>query len=192
MGIEYEYKFKADLSDLMSMNAAFPQESKEISMETVYYDTPSGSLSALRYTLRRRLENGVSVCTLKAPAGDSRGEWETENVFIENAIPDLIADGAPEKIKELVKEGLFPVCGAKFTRLTKIIVLENSVAELALDHGYLFGGGQKEPLCEVELELKSGDKESFDRYVQSVAEKFALEEEPVSKFRRALRLYKGE
>lgn len=192
MGIEYEYKFKADRSVLMSMNAAFPQESKEISMETVYYDTPSGALSARRYTLRRRLENGVSVCTLKAPAGDARGEWETENVFIENAIDDLIASGAPENLKELVKEGLFPVCGAKFTRLTKTIVLENFVAELALDHGYLFGGGQKEPLCEVELELKAGDKEDFDRYVQSVAEEFALVEEPKSKFRRALRLYKGE
>lgn len=192
VGIEYEHKFKADLSDLMAMNAAFSQESKEISMETVYYDTPSGSLSARRYTLRRRLENGISVCTLKVPAGDARGEWETENVFIENAIPDLIAAGAPEALKELVKEGIFPICGAKFTRLTKTIVLEDAVAELALDHGYLFGGGQKAPLCEVELELKSGDQESFDRYVQRVAKEFSLEVEPESKFRRALRLYKGE
>lgn len=192
MGIEYEYKFKADCSVLMSMNAAFPQKSREFSMETVYYDTPSGALSARRYTLRRRLENGISVCTLKAPAGDARGEWETENVFIENAIPDLIADGAPENLKELVKEGIFPVCGAKFTRLTKTVVLEDFVAELALDHGYLFGGGQKAPLCEAELELKSGDKESFDRYVQGFAKKFSLDEEKESKFSRALQLYRGE
>lgn len=192
MGIEYEYKFKADRSVLMSINAAFPQETREIGMETVYYDTPTGALSSRRYTLRRRLENGVSVCTLKAPAGDARSEWETENVFIENAIDDLIASGAPGELKQLVQEGLFPVCGAKFTRLTKTIVLENFVAELALDHGYLFGGGQKAPLCEVELELKAGDKESFDPYVQGVAKDFALEEEKMSKFARALALYKGE
>ena len=192
MGIEYEFKFKADRSVLMAMNAAFPQKAKEISMETVYYDTPSGALSARRYTLRRRLENGVSVCTLKAPAGDARGEWETENVFIENAIAELVADGAPEELKKMVQEGIYPVCGAKFTRLTKMIVQEKFAVELVLDHGYLFGGGQKEPLCEVELELKSGDKEIFDCYVQGVAKKFSLEEEKRSKFARALALYKGE
>lgn len=176
----------------MAMSAAFPQKTEEISMETVYYDTPSGALSARRYTLRRRLENGVSVCTLKVPAGDARGEWETENVFIENAVDVLVADGAPEELKHLVKEGIYPICGAKFTRLTKTIVSECFAVELALDHGYLFGGGQKEPLCEVELELKSGDKESFDCYVQGIAKKFSLEEEKRSKFARALALYKGE
>ena len=192
MGIEYERKFRTDFSVLMTINAAFSEESKEITMETVYYDTPSGALSARRYTLRRRLENGVSVCTLKAPAGDARGEWETENVFIENAIAPLIAHGAPEELKELVKEGIYPVCGAKFTRLAKTIFLEKAVAELALDHGYLFSGNRKTPLCEVELELKSGDKDCFDRYVQSFAENFSLEEEKASKFARALALYKGE
>lgn len=192
MGIEYEYKFKADISDLMAINAAFLQESKEIHMETVYYDTPTGSLSAKRYTLRRRLENEISVCTLKVPVGEARGEWETENVFIEHAIPVLIAGGAPEELQELVKDGLIPVCGAKFTRLARTIVLENAVAELALDHGYLFGGGENAPLCEVELELKSGDQESFDSYARSFAKEFSLEEEQESKFARALRLYKGE
>lgn len=192
VGIEYEYKFKADHSVLMAMNAAFVQETKEISMETVYYDTPSGSLSSRKYTLRRRLENGVSVCTLKVPAGDARGEWETENVFIESAISQLVAAGAPEELQNLVEEGLVPICGAKFTRLTKTIVMENFAAELALDHGYLFSGDRKEPLCEVELELKSGEKEYFDGYVKSVAKAFALEEEPKSKFARALKLYRGD
>ena len=192
MGIEYERKFRADRSILLEINATFSEASREISMETVYYDTPSGALSAKRYTLRRRLENGISVCTLKVPAGDARGEWETENVFIENAVPALIADGAPEELKELVKEGLLPICGAKFTRLAKTITLENAVAELALDHGYLFSGDRKEPLCEVELELKSGDKGCFDRYVLKFAGEFALEEEKTSKFARALQLYRGE
>lgn len=192
MGIEYERKFRADRSILLEINATFSEASREISMETVYYDTPSGALSAKRYTLRRRLENGISVCTLKVPAGDARGEWETENVFIENAVPALIADGAPEELKELVKEGLLPICGAKFTRLAKTITLENAVAELALDHGYLFSGDRKEPLCEVELELKSGDKGCFDRYVLKFAGEFALEEEKTSKFVRALQLYRGE
>ncbi len=190
MATEYEYKFRIDPLDLPALNAAFPQESKEIQMETVYYDTPSRALSSRRYTLRRRLENGVSVCTLKIPAGDAREEWETENVFIENAIHQLIALGAPAELQELVKEGLFPICGAKFTRIAKTIPLTDAVAELALDHGYLFGGDRKAPLCEMELELKSGDKGCFDCYVQGLVKEFSLQEEPESKFSRALKLYK--
>lgn len=189
---EYEYKFKADRSTLMALNAAFPQATKEFQMETVYYDTPTSQLSARHYTLRRRLENGKSVCTLKTPAGDARNEWETENAFIERAIPSLIAQGAPEELQELIKEGLFPVCGAKFTRLAKTIPITDGVLELALDHGHLFAGERKAPLCEVELELKSGDRKSFDLFVWSVSGEFLLEEEPESKFRRALRLYKGD
>lgn len=192
MATEYEYKFKTDLSNLMALNGAFSEISKEIQMETVYYDTPTSQLSARHYTLRRRLENGKSICTLKTPAGDARNEWETENVFIERAIPSLIAQGAPAELQELIKEGLFPICGAKFTRLAKTIPITDGVLELALDHGYLFAGERKEPLCEVELELKSGDKAAFDRYVQGFAKEFSLEEEPRSKFRRALRLHKGE
>ena len=192
MGIEYEYKFRIDPLDLPALNGAFPQESQELQMETVYYDTPSGVLSARRYTLRRRLENDRSVCTLKTPAGDARNEWETENAFIENAIPQLISQGAPAELQELVKEGLFPICGAKFTRLAKTIPLTNAVAELALDHGYLFAGDRKAPLCEMELELKSGDNGCFDDYVQGLIKEFSLMEEHESKFSRALRLYKGE
>ena len=192
MATEYEYKFKVDRSDLLALNAAFPQETKEIQMETVYYDTPSGQFSARRYTLRRRLENGVSVCTLKIPAGNARAEFETENVFIQNAIPDLITQGAPEEVRSLAQEGLVPICGAKFTRLAKVLELEGAVVELALDYGCLFAGEKKENLCEVELELKSGDVATFDCYVQNFAKEYGLQEEPKSKFARALKLYKGE
>ena len=188
MGLEYEYKFRLDFPTFLELNAAFPQKSEEIQMETVYYDTPSGALSSRHYTLRRRLENDVSVCALKTPAGDARNEWETENVFIENAISQLIAQGAPTELEELAKEGLFPICGAKFTRIAKTIPITDGVLEMALDYGHLFAGNRKAPLCEVELELKSGSKKSFDLFVWSVAGEFLLEKEPESKFSRALKL----
>lgn len=192
MATEYEWKFKTDFATLVRINACFPEKSREFQMETVYYDTADQALSSRHYTLRRRLENERSVCTLKTPAGEARNEWETENVFIENAIVDLIAQGAPEELRELVKGGLFPICGAKFTRLAKILRLENAEVELALDHGYLFAGDRKEPLCEVEVELKSGDMQACRQYARQLAAEFMLEEEPRSKFARAFALYKGE
>ena len=78
MGREFELKYAADSAQLDALKARFPHL-RPITMETAYYDTPDGRLSRLRWTLRRRLENGVSVCTLKTPLPDgSRGEWETE------------------------------------------------------------------------------------------------------------------
>lgn len=192
MATEYEWKFKTDFATLVRINACFPEKSREFQMETVYYDTADQALSSRHYTLRRRLENERSVCTLKTPAGEARNEWETENVFIENAIEDLIAQGAPEELRELVKDGLFPICGAKFTRYAKTISLENAEVELALDHGYLFAGDRKKPLCEVEVELKSGDMQACRQYARQLAAEFMLEEEPRSKFARAFALYKGE
>lgn len=194
MATEYEWKFKTDFATLVRINACFPEKSREFQMETVYYDTADQALSSRHYTLRRRLENERSVCTLKTPAAEpnTRNEWETENAHIENAIDELIAQGAPEELRELVKGGLFPICGAKFTRLARDIPLGNAELEMALDHGYLFGGGRKEPLCEIEIELKSGDIAACRHYAYDLANTFGLEYEERSKFKRALMLYKGE
>ena len=76
-----------------------------IHMETVYYDTPSGALSARKWMLRRRLENGHSLCTLKTPGEKGgRGEWEVAEGDIRQALPKLAALGAPEELLPLAEE----------------------------------------------------------------------------------------
>lgn len=190
MATEYELKFKADPEVLAAIDAAFPGATV-MEMETAYYDTPSGAMSGRRYTLRRRLENGVSVCTVKAPAGDARGEWEVECEDIADAIPKLIAMGAPAEIRELVKEGLVHICGAKFTRLAKMVSLPECTVEIALDKGILLGG-KTEPLCEAEVELKAGAKAACDAFGKELADRFGLVPEEKSKFARALALYRGD
>lgn len=192
MALEYEWKFRADPAVLSAIDGAFSGEQEEIAMETTYYDTPSGALSSLRYTLRRRFENGVSVCTLKTPKGNARGEWETECDRIEDAVTQLVALGCPSDLPELVKEGLTPICGARFTRIAQTITLPETTVELALDRGELLGGSRREPLCEVEVELKTGSMEACDRFAKELAAQFGLQPEPRSKFSRALALYKGE
>ena len=67
MATEYEWKFNANPALLEQINQAFPEEGMVISMETTYYDTPSGALSRKYYTLRHRLENGAHICTIKTP-----------------------------------------------------------------------------------------------------------------------------
>ena len=125
MGIEYELKFRATKQALAAILAEYAQgEKTEFQMETTYYDTPSGALSDRVYTLRRRMENDVSVCTLKTPVkGLGRQEIEIPCDNIETAIPQLCAAGAPEDFHHLVEEGLLPVCAAKFHRIAILVVL---------------------------------------------------------------------
>ena len=192
MGIEYERKFRATDAVLEEIRKAFPEEEQVISMETTYYDAPDKALSARWYTLRRRLENENSVCTLKAPvSGRGRGEWEVLCDDIEAAIPELCKLGAPKDLILLTARGISPVCGAKFIRIAKTLTFADCTLELALDKGILFGGDKEQPLCEVEVELKEGAPEACDAFAKLLAVRFGLIQEQKSKFRRALQLYEG-
>lgn len=193
MAIEYELKFRATEAVLADLRQAYPGACQTFRMETTYYDTPSRSLSARHYTLRRRMENDLSACTLKTPAdGYGRQELETECACIEAAIPTLCAMGAPVDFPALAAEGVVPVCGAKFTRLAIPVTLEDCRVELALDKGILSGGGKTMPLCEVEVELKSGSRDAAEQFALTLAAIYGLETENRSKFRRALSLARGE
>ncbi len=190
MGIEFERKFRANERILEDIRKAFDLEEHIFSMETTYYDTPDKALSDRWYTLRRRMENDRSVCTLKAPVSQrGRGEWEVECDCIETAILELCKLGAPKNLILLTRSGILPVCGAKFTRITKTLVLEDCTLELALDKGILFGGGKEIPLCEVEIELKAGTPDACVAFSKEFAARFGLKREQKSKFRRALQLY---
>lgn len=191
MGAEYELKYRANRQTLAAVRQKYSGSWQTLSMETTYYDTPSGSLSQRRYMLRRRLENGISVCTLKTPGkGNTRGEWETECEAVEAAIDMLCKLGCPAVLPELCKEGLIPICGARFTRQALTLQLPGCTAELALDSGILFSGSRELPLAEIELELKAGSTEALDAFATEFAAEFSLTAEEKSKFARALSLYK--
>ena len=193
MGIEFELKYRATPQLQQQILGEIPGADQRFSMQTTYYDTPSASLSARHYTLRRRMENEVSVCTLKAPATNSaRGEWEVNCDSIETAIPMLCKLGCPADLPVLTAEGVVPICGARFTRIARTVELPDCVVELAIDEGVLMGGGKEIPLCEVEIELKSGSQAVCVAFAQKLAELYRLTPEEKSKFRRALDLYRGE
>ena len=191
MGVEYELKYRADRGCLDSVFTTFPARWKTISMETTYFDTPSGSLSAKRYMLRLRLENGVSVCTLKTSGENNlRGEWEVSSCSVMTAIPELCKLGCPGDLADLSVEGLIPICGARFTRKAGVLTFLDCSVELALDQGILFSGEKEVPLCEIEVEHKSGSMAATDDFARQLADIYDLQPEEKSKFARALALYK--
>lgn len=186
MGKEFELKYRATPELLARIEAALPGEYHRLNMTTYYYDTPGGELSRRKWTLRRRMENERSVCTLKTPApGLLRGEWETACDDLAAALPLLAEQAGLPELTELAKEGLVLTCGASFVRRYRMLTLENAEAELALDTGVLRSGTKELPFAEAELELKSGSEDALLAFARQFQTEFGLDLEHRSKFARA-------
>lgn len=194
MGREWERKYAAS-KDVQQAIAADPQiraltaETTVFAMESRYFDTPSGTLSAKMQTLRLRRENGRGVVTFKTPMADGvRGEWEYEAETLDGAAEKLAALGAPvEPWSDLIE-----VCGASFTRTAITLTFpDGAKAELALDLGVLVGGGKQMPLAEVEVEHKGGGLSTVEAFCVLLADKYHLQAESKSKYLRARLLKEG-
>lgn len=193
MGVEFELKFSANPGQQEAIRKQYLPTYEQFRMRTTYFDTPSGALSQRHVTLRSRMENDESVCTVKTPiAGYGRGEWDCRCEDIQQAIPMLVEAGAPRELSDWTAEGLEPVCGAAFVRHAGTVDFAGSVLEIALDTGVLMGGGKELPLCEIEIELKSGEPEAAIAFAMELKRFFALVPQEKSKFRRALDLARGE
>ena len=188
MGREFELKFRAEPGKIPVIKEKYG-DFTTISMETTYYDTQDRKLSTRHCTLRRRMENTVSVCTFKAPHKDGgRKELETEAETIQEGVLKLCKAGAELMLLQIATEDLIEVCGARFTRLAKSLEIPGAKVELALDQGILLGGSKELPFAEVEVELKEGTDEAAIAFAKALAEEFGLIPEPKSKFARAMAL----
>ena len=188
MGKEFELKYAATEAQLELLKQRYSRL-RTIAMETTYYDNAAGDFSRLKWTFRRRMENEASVCTLKTPMkGLGRAEFEVECGDILEAVPLLIAQGAPAELTNLVAGGIAESCGAKFTRLSGLLELPGCTAELALDEGVLLGGGKELPFREVEVELKDGSEEAVTAFAEALAAELGLLPEHRSKVARARQL----
>lgn len=169
-----------------------------LQMQTTYYDTPDGELSSRRWTFRQRHENAVCVTCLKTPCPDvsgmkSRREWETEESDLPKAVFNLVRNGAPAELASLTAEGVVPTCGAAFVRRAQLLRFEDgSTCELACDAGELYGGENRLPFYELELELKSGERTQMAAFGMCLMKAFDLHIEPYSKFARAKALREAE
>ena len=188
MGREFELKFRSDTDKIAAIKEKYACFTT-ISMETTYYDTPDLKLSMHHWTLRRRMENEVSVCTFKRPhENGGRSEWEVEASSIMEGIMKLCQSGADWELMRSTAGGLMEVCGARFTRLAAPLEIPGAKVELALDQGVLIGRGKELPFAEVEVELKEGADEAAVAFAKALAEEFGLVPEGKSKFARAMAL----
>ena len=143
----------------------------EVDIDNVYFDTADRLLQRHHMALRVRQIGRRWLQTLKAEGKGSgavsrRGEWETPARVLrgqgqldlarlsESPLPDLLA-------RQKVNAVLQPVFRTRVRRTQWIIERADATIEVALDIGEISAKGERaalrEPICEVELELKRGE-----------------------------------
>ena len=169
-----------------------PQTSQ--SLRSVYFDTPDGVLRAAGCGLRVRTTPDGFVQTLKrqtAPGQTARDEWE---VPVASETPDLAALKTTPAHKRLKgrRRHLTPRFATTVVRRIRMVDWEGALIEVAFDAGELSGGEKREPIYELELELKAGPPAALFSLARRLARDLAIVPVFESKAERGWRLAEGE
>lgn len=132
---------------------------------SVYFDTPRLDLQSFGAALRIRHVGQRRLQTLKLPVEESSGLQTFQE--LERAagadLPDLTGIG-DEAFASYVGErnvipNLAPLFTTEFRRTIWPVQFNDGSIEMALDIGEIRAGDRRLPICEIELELKSGQPE---------------------------------
>ena len=91
-----------------------------------------------------------------------------------------------------IQSRLIPIFVTDFWRTIWLMELPNCLIELALDEGEIQARNKQVPICEVELELKSGAPESLFDLAEELRKSIALQPEDRSKADRGYMLYSAQ
>lgn len=160
----------------------------------VYFDTPKLNLHHAAMALRLRRVGGQWLQTLKG-GGDvkaglhSRNEWE-----IPVSGEALEFPSAPEWDEHLpppLRKKLRPVFITDFSRTTRVLDWQGARIEVCLDQGEIRTEQHSLPICELELELKSGESRHLFELALAILEVVPCELEVVNKAEYGFRLLEG-
>jgi triphosphatase len=165
--VERELKFIADAKTLSAAKAlpllgGTSAHTRAKRLRSTYFDTKGGDLRRNGVYLRvRQTPNGylLGVKSRLDPAGGGFGRAELE-VECSTPTPDfaLLGESALAGIAEISRgASLAPVYVSDVRRLARMITIQGATIEVAFDDGVLLAGDRREPLHEIELELRSGE-----------------------------------
>ena len=173
-----------------------PAETHEL--YTIYYDTPQLDLKHNRIALRLRRINGRWLQSIKGKGQISSGlhrqhEWEAE---VNSEEPDYSKITDPDLIKLFsntkLRQHMRSIFVTEFTRHMRLLQLDDgNKIEFCLDQGTVTANHSSTPICEIELELKSGNANTLFQFaltLQSVLP-FPLKLENINKSERGYTLY---
>ena len=169
-------------------------------VHNLYFDTPEQALRAQRMAVRLRRVDGPAgaewLQTLKTSgvgegALSRRGEWEAP--VPGPALVQSELQAAPPW-RRLDPDGgvfaaLLPCFATDFERVVWTVrQRDGSAIEVALDRGQTTAGGRTAPICELELELLSGEPAALFALVRQIARRVAVLPLAASKAQRGYAL----
>ncbi|AFM00413.1 hypothetical protein Desde_2029 [Desulfitobacterium dehalogenans ATCC 51507] len=161
--------------------------------ETTYYDTWGHQLINHQVCYRIRSSAGEYTATIKGLGSSQSGlsirrEWNrklSENIPTLEPFKDLAIG---QELGNFVRdEELLPIFVTRFKRTALDLTCQDgSHIELALDVGEIEAESKREPICELELELKSGQIENVLKLGEVLSEVYRLKPEEQSKYQRGM------
>jgi triphosphatase len=172
-------------------------------LSAIWFDTPDQLLARHRFALRLRHEDGHWVQTLKGSTAGAARRLEHEVAVQADAggMPPLDLgrhrdSKVGRRLRTLLRRHGQPAlgesCRAEVKRLRRVLRTRGAVIEWALDEGEIRAGGRVQPICELELELKSGDPAALYGLAHDWQALHGLWIDPVSKTERGALLARGE
>ena len=163
-----------------------------------YFDTANLALRKLDMGLRVRgngeqLEQTIKTAGIVVGGLHQRPEY---NVDIEHSFPRLTL--FPREIwptnqnVEQLQSELISLFNTDFTRETWLVELNGSVIELAFDQGEINSQGQQALICELELELVSGQRDELFVLAGLLFSSLELRPGIQSKAKRGYQLFQSE
>lgn len=207
---EIELKLRIEKSDIPSLKhqlATIASESVDIAISkpsthktlSVYYDTPDLTLLDRGISLRLRRAARKWTQTLKGKGNALSGlhqrmELESELKRGEldfNKITDPTYSAFFEQAA--IQQALTPIFSTDVQRTTWELSFGNGdQIELVLDVGELIAKNNREPICEIELELKQGHQGRLFAFALLLQEQLPLSIENISKAEKAYAYYRPQ
>ncbi len=171
---------------------------EKVYMKAAYFDTDDNILSRNDIAFRVRMEGSRIVASLKWKGASKKGLHTREeiNVPVTNEACFIMPDPDIFKESDIGRDMIALVAGrrlhsmleTRFLRSRLRIDTGKSICEVAIDEGEIVTDYGNLPICELEIELFSGDQEEVRQIGETLAEKYGLKEEDRSKYARGLRL----
>ena len=200
--METEFKFRIDNPTLVDRIVQDPylddyvdREAFEvINMHAVYFDTEDCALRKAGIAYRIRYENDRITATIKwdnkvEDGLHSREEFNlviNDERFAENPNIDAFesSDAYDVLLKAAGHQKLYKMVDMEFVRKLLKVDTGESISALSFDTGVVHGISGDVKISEMELEWYHGNDEDFKKVAMTLAEKYQLEPENISKLQK--------
>lgn len=172
-----------------------PESRETVFMKSTYFDTEDFALSKTDMAYRIRSEGGDKLVASLKWGGKSDGALHTReeiNIPVTTRSPNPFtfeeSDIGKDLIRVLGGKPLERIMDVNVQRRRFRIDTGDCLLEISVDEGEIQTAKGSSPICEVEIELFSGEEEDMIRVGNRLEEKYGVRSEKRSKYYRGLML----